>query len=248
MTATARAHAATALRAACAVCLCLVIIACGGAPERADKPQYYTVRSGDTLYSIAFKHGLDYRDVARWNHIANPSRIYPGQRLALYPSAKSASAASTARKSSSASARSAPAGGAKPAPPPPPKPAGPPVDWRWPASGDIVARFGDRSSVGKGIDIGGRRGDDVKAAADGRVVYTGSGLIGYGKLIIIKHSDTWLSAYGHNDALFVEQGVEVRAGQRVATMGDGPGKRPLLHFEIRLDGKPVDPLSYLPPR
>jgi lipoprotein NlpD len=248
MTAQARARAAAALRAACAVGLCLVLLACGGAPERADKPQYYTVRAGDTLYSIAFKHGLDYRDVARWNHIANPSRIYPGQRLALYSSAKSASATSAARKSSGAQARSAPAGGTKPAPASPPKPAGPPIDWRWPASGEIVARFGDRSSVGKGIDISGRLGDDVKAAADGRVVYTGSGLIGYGKLIIIKHSDTWLSAYGHNDALFVEQGVDVRAGQRVATMGEGPGKRPLLHFEIRLDGKPVDPLSYLPPR
>jgi lipoprotein NlpD len=248
MTAAARARAAAALRAACAVGLCLVIVACGGAPERADKPQYYTVRTGDTLYSIAFKHGLDYRDVAHWNHIANPSRIYPGQRLALYSSKKSASLGS-ARKSTSAPARPAPSGAAKPpAPAPPPKPAGPPVDWRWPANGEIVGRFGDRSSVGKGIDIGGRLGDDVKAAADGRVVYTGSGLIGYGKLIIIKHNDTWLSAYGHNDALFVEQGADVRAGQRVATMGEGPGKRPLLHFEIRLDGKPVDPLVYLPRR
>ena len=247
MTAQARARAAAALRAACAVGLCLVLAACGGAPERAAKPQYYTVRAGDTLYSIAFKHGLDYRDVARWNHIENPSLIYPGRRLQLYPPTKSAGAASAARKSTPTPGRSAPSGAGKPAPPPP-KPAGPPIDWRWPASGEIVARFGDRSSVGKGIDIGGRLGDDVKAAADGRVVYTGSGLIGYGKLIIIKHSDTWLSAYGHNDALFVEQGAEVHAGQRVATMGEGPGKRPLLHFEIRLDGKPVDPLSYLPPR
>ena len=247
MTAAVHARAAAVLRAACAVGLCLVLAACGGAPERADKPQYYTVRAGDTLYSIAFKHGVDYRDVARWNHIANPSRIYPGQRLALYPSTKSARVAS-ARKSTSAPARPAPSGAGKAPAPAPPKPAGPPVDWRWPASGEIVARFGDRSSVGKGIDIGGRLGDDVKAAADGRVVYTGSGLICYGKLIIIKHNDTWLSAYGHNDALFVEQGAEVRAGQRVATMGEGPGKRPLLHFEIRLDGKPVDPLVYLPQR
>jgi lipoprotein NlpD len=247
MTAAARARAATALRAACAAGLCLILLACGGAPEREDRPQYYTVRSGDTLYSIAFRHGLDYRDVARWNHIANPSRIYPGQRLALYPPTKSASAASSARKTAPAPSRSAPSGATRPASPPP-KPAGPPIDWRWPASGEIVARFGDRSSVGKGIDISGRLGDDVKAAADGRVVYTGSGLIGYGKLIIIKHSDTWLSAYGHNDAVFVEQGADVRAGQRVATMGAGPGKRPLLHFEIRLDGKPVDPLVYLPAR
>jgi lipoprotein NlpD len=243
-----RARAAIVLRAAVAVVLCLCLLACGGTPERADGARYYTVRSGDTLYSIAFRHGLDYRDVARWNHIDNPALIYPGRRLQLFPPSRSAGSAQAAKKN--APARPATSGSAaKPAAkPPPPKPAGPPIDWRWPASGEIVARFGDRSSVGKGIDIGGRRGDEVKAAAHGRVVYTGSGLIGYGKLIIIKHSDTWLSAYGHNDELFVEQGADVRAGQRVATMGEGPGKRPLLHFEIRLDGKPVDPLSYLPPR
>ena len=222
------------------------LVACSSHERRPETPQYYTVREGDTLYSIAFRHGLDYRDVARWNHIDNPALIYPGRRLVLYPPAKVATARSkpaAAPRSGSASKTPAPAA-AVPAPPP----AGPPVDWVWPASGDIVARFGDPSSIGKGIDIGGHLGDDVKAAAAGRVVYTGSGLIGYGKLVIIKHNETYLSAYGHNDALFVEQGADVTAGQRVATMGEGPGKRPMLHFEIRVDGKPVDPLQYLPAR
>lgn len=248
-----------ALRAASIAVLCLTFAACGGFGGRADGGDYYTVRSGDTLYSIAFRHGLDYRDLARWNHITNPARIYPGQRLQLYPggTAKTARAQpatpskvpSTSSTVSSQAGRSSGAAGAtSPTAPPLPMPAPPPFVWSWPAAGVVVARFGETPSTGKGIDIGGRIGDDVRAAGPGRVVYTGSGLIGYGKLIIIKHNDTYLSAYGHNDTLLVEQGAEVVAGQRVATMGQGPGNRPLLHFEIRIDGKPVDPLMYLPAR
>jgi lipoprotein NlpD len=228
------------VRAAVTLSLCLALAACYTQERQADTRQYYTVREGDTLYSIAFRHSLDYHDLARWNHIDNPALIYPGRRLQLFPPG---SASNQARTSAAASRTTA-----APKPATPPKPAGPPIGWSWPASGDVVARFGDPSSIGKGIDIGGRVGDEVRAAAAGRVVYTGSGLIGYGKLVIIKHNDSYLSAYGHNDALFVEQGAEVKAGQRVATMGEGPGKRPLLHFEIRVDGKPVDPLLYLPSR
>jgi lipoprotein NlpD len=228
------------LRVAIALSLCLALGACYTQERHADTGHYYTVREGDTLYSIAFKHRLDYRDLARWNHIDNPALIYPGKRLQLFPPGGSTSSqAGSAAKSRTATA---------PKPAPPPKPAGPPVTWVWPASGDVVANFGDPSSIGKGLDIGGHVGDEVRAAAAGRIVYTGSGLIGYGKLVIIKHNETYLSAYGHNDAVFVEQGAEVQAGQRVATMGEGPGKRPLLHFEIRVDGKPVDPLQYLPSR
>jgi len=229
------------LRVALALSICLALAACYTQDRHADTGQYYTVREGDTLYSIAFRHGLDYRDLARWNHIDNPALIYAGRRLQLFPPGSTSKQAKA-----SATSRAAPA--PKSAPAPPPKPAGPPVAWVWPASGDVVANFGDPSSIGKGIDIGGRIGDEVRAAAAGRVVYTGSGLIGYGKLVIIKHNETYLSAYGHNDALYVEQGAEVQAGQRVAAMGEGPGKRPLLHFEIRVDGKPVDPLQYLPSR
>jgi len=111
-----------------------------------------------------------------------------------------------------------------------------------------LAGFGTPGSAGKGLDIGGRSGDPVRAAADGKVVYAGSGLIGYGKLIIVKHNDTFLSAYGHNRTILVREGVLVKAGQKIAEMGEGPGKKPLLHFEIRLDGEPVDPIRYLPKR
>jgi lipoprotein NlpD len=253
----------SALRAAGVAALCLIFAACGGFRGRPDGHDYYTVRSGDTLYSIAFRHGLDYRDLARWNHIANPARIYPGQRLQLYAGGATRTARSAQSPAQSKTASSTRTTPVQPPPsgtpaeataanaasaPPPARTAGPPIEWSWPAAGAVVARFGETAATGKGIEIGGRIGDDVRAAAPGRVVYTGSGLIGYGKLIIIKHDDTYLSAYGHNDTLLVEQGADVAAGQRVATMGQGPGNRPLLHFEIRIDGKPVDPLQYLPAR
>ncbi len=112
----------------------------------------------------------------------------------------------------------------------------------------MIAGFGTNSATGKGIDIDGIVGDDVRAAAAGKVVYAGSGLIGYGKIIIIKHSEEFLSAYGHNDELFVSEGEQVKQGERIATLGRGPESRPLLHFEIRINGKAVDPLQYLPPR
>lgn len=112
----------------------------------------------------------------------------------------------------------------------------------------MVAGFGDKNSMGQGLDIGGRLGDPVRAAANGRVVYAGSGLIGYGKLIIIKHNDTFLSAYGHNRTMTVKEGDPVKVGQKIAEIGEGPGDKPLLHFEIRVNGKPVNPARYLPKR
>jgi lipoprotein NlpD len=248
-----RAAARRALRATKPLVLALALASCIGTPMPWQDQDYYAVRTGDTLFSIASRNGVDYRDLARWNGIDNPTLIYPGQRLRLY--APGGQAARPAPSTPSAPARTAVA--RAPAAPPPQQatrtPAPPPravhrLDWRWPATGAVVARFGDSGSVGKGIDISGRVGDDVVAAAAGRVVYAGSGLLGYGKLIIIKHDETYLSAYGHNDMVLVGQGADVRAGERVATMGLGPGKRPLLHFEIRIDGKPVDPLLHLPPR
>jgi lipoprotein NlpD len=242
----------------------LALAGCGGSaltwePGNEQKPEYataskYTVRSGDTLYSIAWRNRLDWRDLARWNGLADGGLIYPGQVLHLAPPVKSANAGAPARTGSSTSSpgsstpsRSArtPAqtgGGSTTA-------TGVKVgSWYWPATGPVVSSFGGKDSQGSGLDIGGRIGDPVRAAAGGRVVYAGSGLIGYGKLIIIKHNDTFLSAYGHNRTLAVKEGDLVKIGQKVAEIGEGPGKKPLLHFEIRVDGKPVDPIRYLPKR
>ena len=214
----------------------------------------YTVRRGDTLYSIAWRNRLDWRDLARWNGLADGGLIYPGQVLHLTPPAKFANTGAPSRTtgSTSNSGTSSPSGSKKT-----PVQAGGSsttatgakvASWYWPATGPVVSRFGDKDSQGSGLDIGGRIGDPVRAAAGGRVVYAGSGLIGYGKLIIIKHNDTFLSAYGHNRTLAVKEGDLVKIGQKVAEIGEGPGKKPLLHFEIRVDGKPVDPIRYLPRR
>jgi lipoprotein NlpD len=206
------------------------------------QPDTYTVAQGDTLYSIAFRYGLDHQDLARWNDLGEAGLIYPGQQLRLTP--PGGSAAPPARTAGTAPAPAVQTA-SKPRPALTPQPA---PRWVWPVEGPVLVAFGERGGVGAGISIGGKRGDPVRAAAAGRVVYSGSGLIGYGKLIILKHNDTYLSAYGHNDALFVGEGDLVEAGQHIAAMGQGPGRRPVLHFEIRLDGNPVDPLEFLPRR
>ncbi|UCC13937.1 MAG: peptidoglycan DD-metalloendopeptidase family protein [Gammaproteobacteria bacterium] len=203
----------------------------------------YVVQSGDTLYKIAWKYGLDYRDIAQWNELDSVDFIRAGQTLRLSPpdgwsksgrsKTTTASGSSTPRRSSTATPRTS---------------SPPPSAWRWPTSGELVSRFGQGTLGGNGIDIAGRAGQPVMAAAGGQVVYSGSGLIGYGQLIIIKHNDTYLSAYGHNRELRVSEGDRVSAGQTIAHMGNGPGKQPALHFEIRRNGKPVDPLGYLPGR
>jgi lipoprotein NlpD len=225
---------------------------CGGSALTWDSPDSYVVKTGDTLYSISWRNRLDWRDVARWNGLSDSGLIYPGQTLRLSPPSKSSgSVASSAPRtttvrpsttttstSSSTSTQSRPS-----------SPAATPVaGWRWPAAGAVVAGFGDKNSMGQGLDIGGRLGDPVLAAANGRVVYAGSGLIGYGKLIIIKHNDTFLSAYGHNRTMAVKEGDPVKVGQKIAEIGKGPGDKPLLHFEIRVNGKPVNPARYLPRR
>ena len=216
------------------------------------------VREGETLYSIAWRYGWDYRELAKANRIPAPYTIYPGQRISLALASSSATAPVTSSKPSSAS-KPAPAAKPSPAVKPAPKPsstASPapssgtpvagPVTWRWPASGSVVERFSNASSGRKGIAISGRHNSPVVAAADGRVVYRGSGLTGYGNLLIIKHSERWLSAYAHNDKMLVKEGDTVKAGQQVATMGSSGTFRTQLHFEIRKDGKPVDPMQYLP--
>lgn len=287
----------------------------------------YVVAKGDTLYAIAFRKGVDFRDLAKWNNIAPPYTIWPGQSLhlaapgggspaaghaivaapapaapveAAKPEATSAapvfenvtpapaagtSSAAVAATGTKPATSSVPAPSpATPAPAPAPAPVAAPVPaptvsnvvpvagepkaatpppapavvggssrsaggvtWRWPASGAVITRFTPGDAV-PGIEIAGKAGDPVRAAADGVVVYSGNGLVGYGELVIIKHSDSLLSAYGHNSKRLVKEGQRVTAGQEIALMGSSGASRVELGFQIRKDGNPVDPMSYLPAR
>jgi lipoprotein NlpD len=272
------------------------------APGSLSRSGEYVVARGDTLYGIAFRHGQDYRDVARRNRIEPPYTIYPGQTLQLGERVAASTAARTRRPAgattrstgagliagtagsgaSSTPARSAPAAtvpaptpaqgaasasssaglpsGTTPAAPvvaatPAVTPGTPatlaalptgPVRWRWPANGQMVSTFLTGDPTRQGIGIAGNNGQPVHAAGDGVVVYSGAGLIGYGELVIIKHSDEWLSAYGHNRKRLVAEGQAVRGGEQIAEMGRSGASRDMLHFEIRRNGKPVDPLRLLP--
>ena len=295
------------------------------------RPDTYTVKRGDTLIGIALDHGLDFRDLARWNGITNPNVIEVGQVLRVRdPDATVAGVQPTAEPAAGAAvttpyqaappvearavptepgrvvppgatqppsvaappSASAPPGTAQPssepalittpravklpysqsalasiqgaAPPsaPAPSAAAPSapeasapkqgdesdaVTWSWPAQGKIVANFNENGGP-KGLQIGGELGQPVLASAAGRVVYTGSGLRGYGNLIIIKHNNTYLSAYAHNRQILVKQGDNVTRGQRIAEMGNSDANQVMLHFEIRREGKPVDPAKFLPPQ
>jgi lipoprotein NlpD len=204
------------------------------APAVEAAPATYTVKPGDDLYAIAFRYGLDYHDVAGWNHLGSDYRIHPGDRLVL--AAPKSSLHPTAP--GTASARSAYIVTSSP-------PSGP-VQWIWPVEGQVVRLFHAGSSLAKGVDITAAQGTEIRAASGGKVVYAGSGIVGYGKLIIIKDSEAFLSAYADNDQILVKEGDLVRGGDRIATMGLGRDNRPVLHFEIRYNGNPVDPLSYLP--
>lgn len=208
----------------------------------------HRVARGETLYSIAWRYGWDYRALAEANDIAAPYTIYPGQTLSFAGGPRQA----TRPPRASAPSSSTPDVSPEPAPPAAPKP-GPgarvgPVNWQWPASGEIQERFSETAGGRRGITISDRLGSPVRAAADGRVVYRGSGLTGYGNLLIIKHNDRWLSAYAHNSSLLVKEGDRVSAGDKIATMGASGTFRIQLHFEIRKDGQPVDPLTVLPNR
>jgi len=220
-----------------ALALAALLAACGGGSRKPDAPQYYTVRSGDTLYSIGWRYGLDYKDIARWNGIGRDHRIDVGQRLELRRAA-GGTAARGGGSAPPAAGRGVELPAALPQPP----------DWVWPVQGGRVVGALRQPSGGVGLRIDGTLGQAVLAAADGKVVYTGSGLRGYGQLVIISHARGWLSAYGHNSSVLVGEAEQVRAGQRIATMGLGAAQQPMLYFEVRIDGKPVDPLSQLPRR
>jgi lipoprotein NlpD len=220
-----------------ALLVLLLIAACGSQSSWQDNPQTHIVRKGETLFSIAWRYGKKTDDIARWNRLGNGSLIYPGQRLRL-----TGAAASTRRPTTSTST---PRRDPKPLPSIPSIPA---PKWSWPAKGRINVNFGAKPGTGTGVLINGKASQPIHAAASGSVVYAGSGLIGYGKLIIIKHNDTYLSAYGYNASLLVKEGDRIRQGQKIATMGEGPERKPRLHFEIRRNGKPVNPRQYLPAR
>jgi lipoprotein NlpD len=214
----------------------LFLVACAPQSRWDYTPQRtHVVRSGETLFTIAFRYGHDHRDLARWNRLGDGTLIYPGQVIRL-----TAPAGMTAR----VPAPSTPA----PRRAIPPPPSDPSPAWAWPTNGRVSAGFTGNPGSGTGIVVDGKAGQPVRAAASGRVVYSGGGLIGYGQLIILKHNDTFLSAYGHNASLLVKEGDNINKGQRIATMGEGPGQKPRLHFEIRRNGKPVDPRRYLPAR
>ncbi len=234
--------AAPGMARACLLTVLLTLAACGSNPPQ--RPATYTVKRGDTLYAIAWRHGLNYRDLARWNGIGRDYVIYPGQKLRLYSNGKRSPAVASAAPSSKGRAvvrtpkRSSTTQAAAPVPA---------MRWQWPVSGGTPT-LTSRPNGGHGLTIGGKLGDEVRAAADGRVVYTGSGLLGYGQLVILKHNETFLSAYGHTQAVAVREGDFVKSGQRVATMGAGPQGTPLLYFEIRVNGTPRNPLELLPPK
>jgi len=225
----------------------------------AGKPGYYTVKPGDTMIRIGLETGQNWRDIARWSGIDNANLLEVGQVLrilppetevvAVKPVAPTGAVESRPLAGSPAAAASAPAVAT-------PKPAATTsspslepdenVTWAWPAAGPVVAVFDDSKS--KGLAIAGQPGDPVMAAADGRVVYAGSGLRGYGNLVIVKHNATYLTAYAHNQALLVKEDEVVRRGQKIAEMGSSDADRVQLHFEIRRQGRPIDPSRLLPPR
>jgi lipoprotein NlpD len=230
---------------------------------------HYVVQRGDTLYSIAFRFGWDWKALAAHNGLRDPYLIRVGQTIRFdnRPLGSSQPVASTPPPATSP-AVTQPVPSRPPVAvtaPPATQPARPPVantpattpvtpvsrsasGWSWPTEGTVISRFSSNGSLNKGIDIAGQLGQPVLAASDGSVVYAGSGLRGYGELIIIKHSDTYVSAYGHNRRLLVREGQQVKAGQSIAEMGSTGADRVKLHFEIRRQGKPVDPLQYLPRR
>ncbi|AQQ69402.1 peptidase M23 [Microbulbifer agarilyticus] len=218
-----------------------------------QKIRHHTVSKGETLYSIAWRYGKDFKELAAVNRIPAPYRIFPGQRLALtgrIPVAVSPPPVKTVAKTKKVT-RKAPAKVSKPAPKTVKRSSISDgnknvTKWRWPVRGRVLSRFQANDPLRKGVDIAGKKGESVQAAADGTVIYAGSALRGYGKLLIIKHNEEFLSAYAHNDKLLVGEGTKVRAGQRIAELGSSGTDRDMLHFEIRKNGQPVDPLAYLP--
>lgn len=225
--------------------------------ENAGKAGYYTVKPGDTMIRIGLEAGQNWRDIARWNNIERPYPLEVGQTLRIVPPAAVAAVSPAPSSGSVAVSRPVTSSGATASPVPAPSATAGPLSssgsgeediaWIWPTkSTSVLAGFDDVKN--KGLDIAGNAGDPVLAAADGRVVYVGAGLRGYGNLIILKHNNTYLTAYAHNQALLVKEDQTVQKGQKIAEMGNSDADRVKLHFEVRRQGKPVDPAKYLPAR
>ena len=233
--------------------------------ENAGKAGYYTVKPGDTLMRIGLETGQGHKDIARWNALDNPDKIEVGQVLRVVPPVADTVAVAKPVTSASATTTTLPAAGAAASPASAPakaasSPAAAPAStapapaasgedelaWIWPGNGPVVAGFDEVKN--KGLDIGGSAGDPVLAAGEGKVVYAGAGLRGYGNLIILKHNNTYLTAYAHNQTLLVKEDQTVKKGQKIAEMGSSDADRVKLHFEVRRQGKPVDPAKYLPAR
>jgi lipoprotein NlpD len=233
--------------------------------ENAGKPGYYTVRPGDNLIRIAIDNGQSTRDLIKWNALENPNRIEVGQVLRVLAPGVDAAAVTTksvptakvesrpldakstaAAAAASAAASAAPASGVAAAPAAVARDGDEDPVWGWPAAGAVNVGFDEQRN--KGLAFYGKAGDAVLAAADGRVVYAGSGLRGYGNLVIIKHNSTYLTAYAHNQTLLVKEDQAVRKGQKIAEMGSSDSDQVKLHFEVRKQGKPIDPAKLLPGR
>lgn len=237
--------------------------------DNAGKSGYYSVKSGDTLIRIGMDNGQSWRDIARWNNIENPNLIETGQVLRVTPPEETGVvvrpvlSTNVVTSPAPATAASAPATATNTAAVRPPASAASPpnsstpannlantdsaeetVSFQWPTRGNVLAGFDEVKN--KGIDIAGKAGDPVLAAADGKVVYAGSGLRGYGNLVILKHNNTYLTAYAHNQSLLVKEDQAIKRGQKIAEMGSSDADQVKLHFEIRRQGKPVDPAKYLP--
>ncbi len=213
--------------------------------DQGPQVEQHVVVRGENLIRIAWRYGLDYRDIAAWNRLDSPDRILAGQRLRLTPPPdwQGAPPRATARPPSQPAVTSQPTVARTDTPQVAPgRGSG---NWDWPTEGRLVKRFNPAELGGKGIQIGGQPGQPVRAASSGQVVYKGSGLRGYGQLIIVKHSDSLLSAYGYLGRMLVDEGDRVSKGQAIAELGND-NNPPALHFEVRENGKPVDPLRFLP--
>ena len=235
------------------VLLMLIVTACGGgqavapigsqgynstkantsqAKVRVSKaPRSHKVRKGDTLYSISWRSGMNYKTLAKLNNIRSPYKIYIGQKLKFKSNKTTTVIAkkktTTKKESTTRSANQR-------------------LTWRWPTKGRVISTYSKSAAGRKGIDISGKSGQSVVAAASGKVVYSGNALPRYGNLLIIKHNDVYLSAYAHNKILLVKDGQQVKSGQKIALLGRTGTQRDQLHFEIRRNGKPVDPMKFLP--
>ena len=223
------------------LCAGLLVVGCSGS-KSSDSGAVYTVKRGDTLYRISRTTGTSVKDLARLNGISPPYTIEVGQKLKLGGS-KTASSKST-KKSSTKTASARPSSSV-------PQSSWPPVGqrcWQWPASGKVILPYSTADGGNKGIDISAARGTPVYAAGAGKVVYVGNQLRGYGNLIMIKHSEDYITAYAHNDTMLVNNGQSVKAGQKIATMGSTDAASVRLHFQIRYRATAIDPLRYLPPQ